>query len=671
MIENTRKRKRGFISEEDIASLLQRYSASTVLALLQELSQVADEKFDWNELVKRTSTGISNPREYQMLWRRLAYNTPLVERLDEEVDPLDDDSDLDNELEAIPTVTPEASDEVVACVKLLAASGMPSHSTLQNGSTVEAPLTMKIPNGQSARVSSECVQSRSFARGRTNITVPVSAQKQPLPEVTSAEGLDTDGGNLPPRRRRKPWTAAEDLELIAAVKKCGEGNWANLLKGDFKSERSASQLSQRWNIIRKRKGNSSLVRSSQQLSEAQLAARRAVSLALNMPMTDKLKASFSPGATSLAITPSNSIHRAAETSAGIKSEPKSEHNSLPTIKQRSYISCPDSVPTIGQRSGALGPIAKQGFVTTAAQQSSAVGVSSKSRINLKAQSAKPSPSPDCELVKAAAVAAGARLATPSDAASLLRAAQAKNAVRIMPGGASMIKASGVVSSGNSLPSNVHYIRTGLATTFPTYSTTPPNATRSTSSQHYQGHSTKQAIVQGIQRQTSPKVNAASETVKAATSGLGNVETNILKDTMPRSVDALKEFSQDDEDSDRGSKMKERGHNHFLGNPQQAQKLKGDGRPEDQIKEDRDPISSDPVLELTAEDLAKPVPVPHQCGTANVSSSSAEVTVNGDCVVSNHMMGLCGKEKYVDMDSCDDHNLGKKTDEPVPMDTCES
>lgn len=30
----------------------------------------------------------------------------------------DDDSDLDYELEAVPTVTPEASDEVVACVKV-------------------------------------------------------------------------------------------------------------------------------------------------------------------------------------------------------------------------------------------------------------------------------------------------------------------------------------------------------------------------------------------------------------------------------------------------------------------------------------------------------------------------------------------------------------------------
>lgn len=132
-------------------------------------------------------------------------------------------------------------------LQVLIASGMPSNSTIPNGSTVEAPLTISLPNGQSARPLSENLQPSRVVHG-TNITVPVSVQKQPLPAVTSAtpataaEGLDS--GNLPPRRKRKPWSDAEDLELIAAVKKCGEGNWANILKGDFKSERSASQLSQ-------------------------------------------------------------------------------------------------------------------------------------------------------------------------------------------------------------------------------------------------------------------------------------------------------------------------------------------------------------------------------------------------------------------------------------------
>ncbi|KAK1379280.1 hypothetical protein POM88_026024 [Heracleum sosnowskyi] len=97
---------------------------------------------------------------------------------------------------------------------------MPSNSTLPNGSTVEAPLTIGLPNGQSIRLPSENLQPSRFVHG-TNITVPVSVQKQPLPAVTAAtpataEGLDS--GNLPPRRKRKPWSDVEDLELIAAVK---------------------------------------------------------------------------------------------------------------------------------------------------------------------------------------------------------------------------------------------------------------------------------------------------------------------------------------------------------------------------------------------------------------------------------------------------------------------
>jgi hypothetical protein len=81
----------------------------------------------------------------------------------------------------------------------------------------------------------------------TNITVPVSVQKQPLPAAPPVEVLDANGsanGNIPPRRKRKPWSEAEDLELIAAVQKFGEGNWANILRGDFKGDRTASQLSQ-------------------------------------------------------------------------------------------------------------------------------------------------------------------------------------------------------------------------------------------------------------------------------------------------------------------------------------------------------------------------------------------------------------------------------------------
>ena len=131
-------------------------------------------------------------------------------------------------------------------VQVLIASGLQNDTSLPNGSTVEAPLTINIPNGLSSRASTDNSQPASLMQG-TNITVPVSVQKQPLPTVTSAEGLDVNGsasGTLPARRKRKPWSPAEDRELIAAVQKCGEGNWANILKGDFKGDRTASQLSQ-------------------------------------------------------------------------------------------------------------------------------------------------------------------------------------------------------------------------------------------------------------------------------------------------------------------------------------------------------------------------------------------------------------------------------------------
>lgn len=440
MVEKRKKQSKGTICEEDISSLLQRYPATTVLALLQEVAQVPEVKIDWNELVKKTATGISNAREYQMLWRHLAYRVTMVERLDEGAEPQDDDSDLDYELEALPPVSSEASTEAAACVKVLIASGFQSDTNLTNGSTVEAPLTINIPNGQSSRAASENSQMQG-----TNITVPVSVQKQPLPTVTP-EGFDPNGlgsGNLPPRRKRKPWSTAEDQELIAAVQKCGEGNWANILKGDFKGDRTASQLSQRWAIIRKRKGNLNVIGGSHP-SEAQLATRRAVSLALDYPIVDNLTAGCSNAATN-PNTSGNSIHLAMEASSVAPSQHPSRQDSAPST-------------------------------------------SSKSRVILKRPATKPSLSPDA-MVKAAAVAAGARIATPSDAASLLKAAQAKNAVHIIPGGGSLTKS----TVGSALPPNVHFIRTGLTAPLPsTYSTVPPSVSRPCGTLQAQSNSLKPA-----------------------------------------------------------------------------------------------------------------------------------------------------------------------------------
>lgn len=127
--------------------------------------------------------------------------------------------------------------------QVLIASGAPTNDSNPNGSTVEAPMTINIPNFQNSRDT----EQPSCSMQGTNITIPVSVQKQPAPPSTTVyEGLVSNGsgGGNCNKRKRKPWSEAEDMELIAAVQKCGEGNWSNILRGDFKGDRTASQLSQ-------------------------------------------------------------------------------------------------------------------------------------------------------------------------------------------------------------------------------------------------------------------------------------------------------------------------------------------------------------------------------------------------------------------------------------------
>ncbi|KAD4386162.1 hypothetical protein E3N88_26331 [Mikania micrantha] len=141
--------KKTIIPSQFFAVVQEMVFATTILALLYEVAHVQDVTIDWNALMKHTKTGLTNPREYQMLWRHLAYCDPLLEKLEDDAQPLDDDSDLECELEAFPNVSNEASAEGRLC------------------------------------------------EGCANI-------------------------NLPPRRKRKPWSAAEDKELFAAVQRYGE-----------------------------------------------------------------------------------------------------------------------------------------------------------------------------------------------------------------------------------------------------------------------------------------------------------------------------------------------------------------------------------------------------------------------------------------------------------------
>ncbi|KAM0858156.1 hypothetical protein ACQ4PT_047997 [Festuca glaucescens] len=84
----TGKRKRDF-SDDDVYLILHKYTPTTILTALQEVSQHAERRrIDWRALVAKTATGITSAREYQMLWRYFAYRHDFVELVDDSAQPL-------------------------------------------------------------------------------------------------------------------------------------------------------------------------------------------------------------------------------------------------------------------------------------------------------------------------------------------------------------------------------------------------------------------------------------------------------------------------------------------------------------------------------------------------------------------------------------------------------
>ncbi|KAI3837816.1 hypothetical protein MKW98_004874 [Papaver atlanticum] len=445
---NSKKRKKGLISGEEIASLLTRY----------KVAQHPDVKIDWNAL--------------QKLWRYLAYCGSLPETVEEKLEeqPLDDaDSDLEYELEAFPPATDEASLEAAAYVKVLLASGLSDDA----GGSPATPCSLKGIN-ITVPVSVQKQSPPAVTMEGINITVPVSVQKQSPPAVTTtdkgldgtvvttAKGLDgtvANAANQPAKRKRKPWTMEEDNELIAAVKKLGERNWANILKADiFKGDRTASQLSQRRGIIRKRLnvksetggGGSGI---QYELTEQQLAANRAVSHALSMPLNYSLSAGCGVGLTETATVSGQQI-------------------CLQTPKGTSSVT-------------------EKPLVISIKKEASVV------------------PNP---MIQAAAVAAGARIATPSTAKPLLKAAQCKTAFQTSTTGKSSMPGvtPPLTPNHSGAPANVYYIRTGLSSASPT---TYPSAVPSVST----------APPPPTKKGKAPSVTAlTSETTSCATMGAGKM-----------------------------------------------------------------------------------------------------------------------------------------------------
>ncbi|XP_042013608.1 uncharacterized protein LOC121761950 isoform X2 [Salvia splendens] len=246
--------------EENTANLLERYSEQTVLQLLQEVDKSAAPKIDWHEMVKNTRTGISNAREYQMLWRHLAYGHDLADQLDDS-NPLDDDSDLEKEIEADPEASPKSKAEAAACVNVLATSEYPIiHEP--NLLTVEAPLTMKVAKWKRHADSS---RPDTIVEKHVTITVPL-----PNDELSASETSGADASS--PRKTRVVWTAVDDLRLTNSVRKYGE-NWDLISSVNFKHERTAHELSRKWAAIKRK-------RASARLSPGRRASTRAINLVL-------------------------------------------------------------------------------------------------------------------------------------------------------------------------------------------------------------------------------------------------------------------------------------------------------------------------------------------------------------------------------------------------------
>ncbi|XP_042472978.1 uncharacterized protein LOC122055558 isoform X3 [Zingiber officinale] len=389
-------------NEHDTYLLSQRYNLSTPLTLLQEVYEVADTdvKIDWHALVKKTATGITNAREYQMLWRHLAYRHPLLDKIEEGAEPLDDDSDLEIELEIVPPVIDEALRQATECVQLL-------FSSCGLGSTKKTGL------------------------------------KAPLVEKgVDKEILDASpGSSYPPKKKRKLWTKEEDKELIAAVRKFGEGNWANILRENLKLDRTPSQLSQRWSIIRKRDANILAVSGSKSVSSAQseerIAAQKAIILALDTPKGGRL----SGGAQSIGRTSSSPLVGSVPEALAVSSQPFNQHK--------------PPVPAASQALDSRFPY-KCGTTST------------KSTTHFATNSS----------IQAAAFAAGGRIATPSTAASLFRAAQSKTAVHIGP------CSSSVPSSSNLIKSFAVTSTAAMASkSMPTVGTTAPSLANPVSSSY--------------------------------------------------------------------------------------------------------------------------------------------------------------------------------------------
>lgn len=193
------------------------------------------------------------------------------------------------------------------------------------------------------------------------------------------------------------------------------------------------------------------------------------------------------------------------------------------------------------------------------------GSAAKSRVPLKKMPAKSNFGADSS-IRAAAVAAGARIVTPSDAASLLKVAQAKKAIHIMPSGVSSIKSPSAGSASVHLEASptTRYVRPSLPVV---PSSSSPAVTSSASHpglvkaalpkvQHNTSCEQTNAVVSvpGTELQLKPEVKAGEEIKVSGCSVSGNEPSKEIQLDLPKLDAEFKNQAAVAENPDSSSNM---------------------------------------------------------------------------------------------------------------------
>ncbi|XP_024383369.1 uncharacterized protein [Physcomitrium patens] len=507
-------------ADTDLAPLVKRYSASTIVTMLREIARCKSPKLDWVMLCKSTVTGITNPKEYQAVWRSLAYRAELEDSFEDNEAPLDDDSDLDVELDPVPTVSAAVAESISSFVKTDLQQHehdeLMEHNAGQAGVGHQAADNAVVNKQQCAATHGESAAILSCSTS-TKAAYPAAVMNQ------------SDA-----RKRRRLWTPEEDLALIAAVDKYGEGNWTTVLKNHYDFDRSASQLSQRWALIRKRRevqekagyGGSgvSLLASgynnierldgpkpgtlagpgmqkdtgrpgdkAMPFGNAPTPMKQPPSSASTVPVGKRNPGATTPSGTETTASVLETQRARAlpapgvsTSRAGVPAQRPQAHNqtsmrggatagastALQTLKGAVHEGSAGGSHTHASavwRPGQGSAVGNQMFYTSTQPVTSSVPMDSKYSASrnmttgVSRGGSKGVHGPD-PMIQAAAMAAGARIAPASTAASLLKAAQSGNVVHIGSGGLprSKLGLSNQAGNGNAGGSSgiIHYIRTG-------------------------------------------------------------------------------------------------------------------------------------------------------------------------------------------------------------------